>query len=1160
MKLIKRMQSYNWDKFNRTMRLTTLLLLFTLLRVSASTYSQNTKISLHLKDVSIEDVFKEIERKTEFVFFYRNTQIDLLRKITIDVKKQKVKKILNFLLAGKNVSYEVVDKHIVLNDKKEATHGIKPIDAIKVAMEEQQSKITGNVQDFDGNPLPGVNILKVGTTTGGQSDFDGNFSINAKEGDVLRFSYVGLKTKDVVIGKNTNLKIVLQEDASELNEIVVLGYSSVIKKDLTSSVATINAEKLHEIPATSLGNAIAGRLAGVRVSQSSGKPGRTSSINVRGATSAGFFGNNEALYVIDKVVATKALFDALDVSEVESVTVLKDAASAAVYGARAANGVILVTTRSGKTGAAKLNFTSNIGTTQSTKRPRFTTAYEYSKLINEDADFRNLAADDPARITQTEMDYLKAQNYPNFAKQVEVSPILRRYALNASGGTENIHYFLSGSHIKESGSVANLDYQKTNFRAKVGVDVTENLNVELNLSTSNDLREEFYWRWNGGDEDFGDFYRTFGRNGAWGPPVKNGEYVANFNGWNAANLTNNGAGYNDRIAKNTNINVSATYKIAKIKGLVAGFSYNKRDTQNSRKLFRKPMTDITFGTTPGNRFLLTDEIVGTRVRNDSGADSNSIFQSNDNGSETQINASLRYANTFGDHTVSAFFNYEQWEGEGTGFWGSRRNLLTATIHELFATDGDSATQFTSGSSSENGRQSFIGGLSYKFKDKYLLDASFRRDGSVQFAPDQRFGFFPSVSAGWILSEENFFQEKFEFLDFFKVRYSYGQTGNDDLGQRSFPYIQNYNIGGAGPIFGTSNIQSNAISIQALPNPFITWEKQTSYNFGLDFQVLNSKLATSVDIFTNKKTGLFGNVSQTTPTTFGANLPAINYGAIDIKGFEIVSNYKDAINDELTFEVGVNFGFSTSKFVQIDERDDLRPFEVATGNYTDRIRGYRSLGIIRTQEKLDELVSSGYKFGGAVPKLGELYFEDVRGPKATDPEGNTPDGIVDGNDRVILANHSTSPVNYGLTLGFKYKGFKLQAFMQGFAGGYRFRPQNSRFTFLSPGESAWSNWIDSYHETRPNASYPRVNGWINSTQQTSSFWLESTDFIRMKNLNLGYTVPKSIVQKAGLKDITLFANATNLFLVYSAIKDYDPETTGRVIPTNKTFTLGINVTF
>lgn len=1024
-----------------------------------------------------------------------------------------------------------------------------------------QQIITGLVSDEFGAPLPGVNVLVVGTATGTQSDFDGNYSITANEGDVLRFSYLGLKTVDIEVGSTTTLNISMEEDVNSLDEVVVVGYGTTIKRNLTSSVASVSTEGLNEIPATSLGSAVAGRIAGVNISQSGGKPGRSSDIVVRGATSGEFAGNSEPLYVIDNIIASKTLFDALDVSEVESVSVLKDAASASVYGSRAANGVILVKTKSGKSGKAKISLTSTFGTTEPTNVPPMTSGYQHALIIGQVQDFNNVAQDDPNRFSQTELDYLQTQNFGSFLDQAEETPILNRHAVTVSGGTDDIRYFLSGSFIKETGSFSNLSYKKTNLRAKVDVDVTEDLNVSLNLSTSNDLREEFYWRWNGTDEDFGDFYRTANRTGRWGPGVSNGEYVANFNGWNPVHLADEGAGSNDRTSRNIGAIIDVNYKFPFVKGLTAGMTYNKLNVRNDQTLLRKVVEDETFAVDPNNRFLLTDEVVGTRVRSDDGADSDSLEESTAEQDSYQFNLRLGYEDVFGDHTINAFVNYEQWEWDQKSFFARRRGLQTPLVPQLFATDPAVENQFSGGSASESGRQSVISSLGYNFKNKFFLNSSIRFDGSVQFAKEERWGMFPSISAAYIISEDSFFKDNIGFIDFLKIRYSIGNTGNDDVtgnGSTSFPYIQSYNVGGSGPVFGTGDALSNATTIGAEPDLFITWEKQTSYNLGFDFQFLNQRLSTSFDFFKNKKTDLYGSRQDFIPSSSGLSLGPVNYGAIDIAGFEVLTTFKDNIGADFSYEAGFNVGFAKDEYATLDEPESRRPYELLNNQGTSRVWGLKSLGIIRTQEELDQLLASDYTIFGQDPQIGALYFEDLRGNPQDDPEGNTPDGIIDNNDNGYIGERSNPLINYGIRLNLRYKRFSLQAFAQGFAGHQLYQPANNRFQFASVGQAAHTQWLDAWTPDNTDGSFPRFgspNGDRNST-----FWLDDADYLRLKNLNFAYDIPVGLTQKIGADRVSLFANATNLFMIYSKIKTFDPETSGRGIPVNKSYSLGINITF
>lgn len=1022
-----------------------------------------------------------------------------------------------------------------------------------------QQEIKGSIIDASGNPILGVNVIVVGTTTGALSDFDGKYIIKANDGQVLRFSAIGYKTINLTVGPQAVYDITMEDDVSTLDEVIVVGYGSTVKRELTSSVATVSTEQLKEIPATSLGNAIAGRLAGVNIAQSNGKPGSTSEVIIRGATSGVFNGNNDPLYVIDNVIASKAIFDALDVSEVANVTILKDAASAAVYGARAANGVVLVRTNSGVKGRSVINFTSTIGTTEPTNIPPMTTAFQQAGIIEAQRDFNGVPQNDPSRFSQAEMDYLKANDWGSFAEQSAVRPLLSRVAISASGGSEKVTYFLSGSYIKQTGDFEELTYKKTNLRAKVSADITDDLNVSLNMNTNNDDRDEFYWRWNGSDEDFGDFYRTANRTGAWGPGVHNGEYVANFNGWNPVHLADGGAGNRERTSRNIGAIIDVNYKVPFLKGLTAGVTYNKLNVRNDYTLLRKVVEDVTFGVDPNNRFLLTDEVLGVRVRSDDGANSDSLEEGTAEQDSYQFNARLGYENTFGeDHTIKAFVNYEAWERFDRNFWARRRGLQTEFVTQLFATDPAVESQFANGGGAEFGRASYIGGLGYNYKEKLFINSSFRYDGSTKFAEDERWGFFPSLSLGWIVSEEDFFANKVDFIDFFKIRASFGTTGNDNVGNSNFPYIQSYNVGGSGPVFGENESISNSAAIGAQPDIFITWEKQSSFNLGLDFQLLESRLSASFDFFSNKKTDLYGSRQLFIPSSSGLSLGPTNYGGINIKGFDIVTSFKDKLGEDFYFDIGFNLGYAKDEYATLDEPETRRPYQLLNGKGTSRIFGYIAEGIIRDQAQLDALIASGYKINGADPQIGALYYRDLRGNPQDDPDGNTPDGVIDGNDQSYIGSASVAPVNYGIRLNLNYKRFSLQTFAQGFGGHKKYQPQNNRFQFGSVGQSSHTQWLDAWRPDNVNGSLPRF-GSPNSSWN-STFWLQNASFLRLKNVNFAYDIPESIISKIGAKQVSLFANGTNLFMIYSKTDQFDPETSGRGIPVNRTYSLGINVTF
>ena len=1163
-------------KFDLKMRLTTLLLIVSIFQIQATdTYSQNTKISLKLDDVTIEDVFKNIETQSEFTFLFNHKKIDVNRKVSIDFTKERISSILETLFSDTNIYFKVRKKQIILKSGRSK----KTIQKTEV-QEIPQEIIEGIITDSNNVPIPGVNILIVGTNQGTQTDFDGKYSIQANDADVLRFTFIGYKSVDVTVGSQANYSFSMLESVSELDEVVVVGYGTEIKRNLTSSVASISADELQDIPATSLSNAIAGRLTGVNVSIAGGRPGTTSDINVRGATTGGFSGSSAPLYVIDNIIATKEIFDLLDVNEVDQVSVLKDAAATAVYGSRASNGVILVTTKRGKKGKPTLSFTTSIGSADITRDVRHTTAYEHSLLINKairagetDPSIPNslqfnASLPENGRITATELEYFRTENFPNFLNLVEVTPVTTRYAASVSGATDIVDYFVSGSYIDESGSLRVLNYDKANVRANVGVNISDNLRLTLNTDIANDNDYQYFWPHDGNNNNLFDGYRQAGRRGNWGPAHIDGLPVSNFNAFHIADyIDQNGIGDRSRKTNNSNYTVTLDYKIPFVKGLSAGVTYNSRRLINTNTTFRKPHTSYTFAVEDPtvNRFKLSNVITGTRTRREGGSNGHSIFKQSVSTTSYQLNFRLNYDRTFGDHNIKGFFNYEQWEREDDNFWVRRRNPLSNDIRQLFATSPNVEDRNGNGFEAEQGRLSYIGSLGYSYKNKYFLNGTFRVDGSVEFVEDKRYGFFPSISGAWILSEEDFFGDGLGFINFAKLRGSYGRTGNDDLNPNSdlasYLYLQGFGLSGT-EIFGNGNGSSNSLASGGIPNVDLTWNKTDTYNIAADFEMFNNRLSSTIEVFKNHRFDLFGSRLSTVPVLIGTGLPPENYGVVDVKGVDFSVNYKNKIGD-LSYDVGVNIGYSKNKIVTIDESDALRDYQLQTGRETNRIFGYKSLGIIRTQTKLDELLASGYRFNNQLPYIGSLYFEDIRGNAVDDPQGNTPDGVIDGNDRDVIGN-GRAPINYGITLGLTYKNFSVNAFIQGFEGHERVVPDNGRFYFDVATEGGWAHWNDSFDPIdNPNGKFPRFTRWGtngNPNFQQSSFWTEDAGFARLKNLNIAYQIPEDVLGKIGVKQAKIFFNGSNLFFIYSKIKAYDPEISrGSGIPPNKTYSLGLQVT-
>jgi TonB-linked SusC/RagA family outer membrane protein len=520
----------------------------------------------------------------------------------------------------------------------------------------------------------------------------------------------------------------------------------------------------------------------------------------------------------------------------------------------------------------------------------------------------------------------------------------------------------------------------------------------------------------------------------------------------------------------------------------------------------------------------------------------------------QLNGFITYNNQFGKHDIGALFVYEQSEGTNDWFQAERDNYVTAIIDQLDAGASTPAILPT-GNGSETGRVSYIGRLNYGYDNKYMLEASFRYDGSIRFAPKERWGFFPSVLAAWRISEENFFRENVKFVNSLKLRASFGVLGNDAIG--GWQWAQRYSMTD-GQYYGGSGI-SNGVQAGAIPNPLTTWEKSASYNAGLDASFLDGKLIFGADLFYRHTYDILGSRLAALPTTFGASMPQENYATIDTKGFELELGYAGKAGDIGYYAKG-NLGYAVNKLIYQDEAENLRPYQSKIGLNTDIGMGYVATDIIRTQADLDAILAKnpGYTIFGSRPELGMMNYKDLRGPNS-----DTPDGVIDGNDQEWIQKHTTPPINYGMSLGGSWKSFSLDLSFQG-VGKYDVlisSGSGSRGVNARQPETNVAFWTDHWTEENPNAAFPKV--YNNQVNQTSTFWRRNGAYLRLKNAMLSYDLPKSFSTKLKIEQFRIFLEGQNLLLLEDHVKWFDPElgNTGNNIylyPITRSFSIGINI--
>jgi TonB-linked SusC/RagA family outer membrane protein len=1017
-------------------------------------------------------------------------------------------------------------------------------------LEPAQSKthITGTVVDQTGEPIIGANVVEKGVAANGTTtDADGKFSLNVSPGATLVVSYVGYVTQEITVTTQTTISVTLVEDLRSMDEVVIVGYGMQKKMSLTGSVATVSTKELQSIPVSNLTAALSGRLSGVNINQFTGSPGTSSSLSIR---ARGTWNNTDPLYVIDGVVRDKFAFDGLNANDVENISVLKDGSSAAVYGARAANGVVLVSTRKGAIGKPVISYNGSIGVSSATKLPATQNAYNQAVLINDYLDQQtNVSKDDTRYFTSDELDYFKTHNW-NWLGEALRDPVVNHHSLNVAGGNEHVRYFMGGSYHYETGIFDNINYRQYTLRGNIEANITKNLIASLNLNMDNRLMRRSEWRYDSGNNTQYDLFKALLMRTGQTPPYVNGLPVGlPFVEWHPLEIISGIGGYDRKKYGNYEATLSLQYNIPGIEGLSVKVLYNKYDTYYFRKEFRLPYAKYKFQTTGGHGHILDLEnptVVGEEERNDG----NFLQERQEMGNNYQLNGFITYDRTFGKHDISALLVYEQAEGTYDWFQAERQNYVSDVVDQLDA-GGTTNAVFPTGSGSEDGRLSYIGRLNYGYADKYLLEASFRYDGSVKFAPNKRWGFFPSVSFAWRISEENFFKNSVSFVNDLKLRGSVASLGNDAVG--GWQWGQRYNMTD-GQYFGvlTTGVQSGT-----LPNPDITWEKSVSYEGGLDASFLNNKIILGFNGFYRHTYDILGSRLATLPTTFGASMPSENYATIDTKGFELELSYFGNIG-QANYYVKGNLGYAVNKLIYQDEAENLRPYQSKIGLNTDIANGLIATGIIRTQADLDAL-PAGYTVYGSKPELGMLNYKDLRGPNSDDP-----DGVIDDNDVDWIQKHTSPPVNYGFGLGGNWKNLALDLYFQGvgkydvmLTGGSGARGINARQV-----ETNLNFWTDHWTADNPNASMPKV--YNNQADRVSTFWMKNGAYLRLKNITLSYELPKRIVDKLKIGQWKIFLEGQNLFLLQDHVKWFDPElgntaNNAYLYPITKTYSFGINLT-
>lgn len=1044
--------------------------------------------------------------------------------------------------------------------------------------------LSGTVKDTAGNPLSGVSVKIKGTSAGTITNENGSFSLQADVGAILEFSAVGYETQEVTVGSNAPMEVVLKQVSSSMDEVVIVGYGTQKKSTITGAVSSVNMKKINDVPVTNLSNALAGRAAGVTVINTSGLSGASSNIRIRGA-----FG--EPVYVIDGIIKDKASFDALDPNEIDQMSLLKDAATASVYGVQAGNGVVVVTTKKGATGKPTFSFQTSYTTARPTQTPlaNLATATDELTYQNRVVEWNNSYNNRTDKIpnNQAIFDYFKDKSY-NVNDWVWRNPSTQKYLLSVSGGSDRITYYSMVSYTKEKGSYINLDYQKFNLRSNVDAKISDAITFNLNLAAAQQNHDRFFWPFSGDDDyDVGDFYRvTFNwpklfpfylnqdgsvANTITKYPVQ--PAVGSWQLWNVVDMVQGDRYINTRRRQ---FNPIATLNI-KLDQFIPGLSTKLVGNYEANDYMRKWY--MTFQN--NYQFIPADPSGNPYVPGPPNPTKINVFTFSQQqpflryslftGWKYQFDWYLNYDRKFGNHAVNAMAVFEQAD--------NKRITATATgyapvtsIDQMFAYSTSAGNRYGDGSEYIDPRitrQAWIGRLNYGYAEKYLLDFSFRYDGTVLAAKESRWGFFPSASLAWRISQESFIKDNVSWVNELKLRAAYGSTGNlvgvTEQLIGSFLYTPTYANNG-GYMFG--NTYYINIAPGPTPVPGITWATNTETNIGLDFAMLNNRLSGSIDAFVKKQKNLLGSRTITLPTIYGQNLAAENYAQRSFRGAELALNWQDRIG-EFVYSVYGNLGYAKDRWDAIDPANASynlgreQAFRYPVGYPQNRLFGFEAEGLIRTQEQLDALIAKGYNYYGRKPYLGAILYKDVRGANFS----STPDGRIDDNDVVLLSNNNFPRLNFGLGFNIGWKGFSIDALLQG-VGAYDRMISN----LDGQGMRQWGGSIRPYYPIwtsdvwtpeNPNAKYPRPTGqnWAESGGVASSFWMRNGAYLRLRNLNISYNLPVKWIDRIGLTGAQIFTNGTNI-LTFSKMKEFhDPEQlVYDSYPVMKTFTAGINLRF
>lgn len=1096
----------------RIMRISTFLLMVCVFcSYAGNAHSQNAKVSIHMNNVKLDKILNEIENQTDYLFIYNN-QVDINKITSVKVKNEAVAQVLDRILSGTGINYELEGTHIILT-----TEAIKDLHA-----QQQAKTVTGTVTDVSGEPIIGANIRIKGTTTGTITDIDGNFSIEAEPQSVIEVSYIGYLTQETVINNQKSIRFLLKEDTKTLDEVVVIGYGVQKKADLTGSVANINTEKLNTQSNANIGQALQGKIAGVDIVSQGGAPGSGTRIMVRGI---GTLNNAFPLYIVDGMYMNS--IDHINPNDIASIDVLKDASSAAIYGSRAANGVIIVTTKEGSNTEGKpiIDLSVNLGISTASKFLDMLDAKGWAEVTT----IARQAIGKPALDMATDL----ANKPDNDWQDIMFRPaLMQNYNLAVKGGGKYSTYYTGLGYFNQDGIVKGTNYQRYNIQSKNdykrGI-FSAGTNLIISFSHDKPLHQELRGGMIGTIlqsvptlEKYDDT-REGGYGGTYGDVV---------------NIPHPLAIIDDNIMGRYNENVKIFANLYAQIELFKGLKYKLNLTPDfSFERYKNYLNKYDFGLATNSITQLTER--QRRRRN------------------ILVENLLTFDRTFGEHKISALagytyqdsrFRHIQAYGEG----------LPQGLEEI---DAATTNRSNEGNSWRSVLTSILGRVFYSYHNKYLFTATIRRDGSSKFGKNNRYGYFPSFSLGWNVAEEKF-MENVHWLDQLKLRGGYGVLGNQEID--NYQYSSTITTGINYPD-GNGGLLQGAFP-KNFANPDIKWEETAMTNVGIDFMAFNNRLSLTADYYVKNTKDILLTVPIPI-SSGGANDPICNAGKIRNNGFEFNLGWMDQPNPDISYGINLIGSFNKNKVIAMGSESGSIKGGSTNQNITTSetkagypIGGYwliSTAGYFNSQEEVDAYAKDGKKIQPAA-EPGDIKFVDANN-----------DGVINDDDRVFQGSPFPD-FTFALNGNMRYKNFDLSIGLQGVLGNKIYNATRQTLEDVTKGSNFLASCLDYWTPENKNASHPRLT-WDDPNRNTraeSDRYLENGSYLRLRSVQLGYTFPQTWF-KGAIQHARVYINAENLFTITS-YSGYSPDVNADnanyrgfdnfIYPTNRTFMLGLNVTF